>query len=93
MTTWVYEVHVVGQLSDRVLAQIHDQVGEVVTTPVPACTLITANPQDQSALMGLLDQLHGLGLRVLELRRVAEPETETAGEILRFSQDPDPTWP
>jgi len=84
MTTWVYEVHVVGRLSDGVLTQIHDQVGEVSTTTEPVCTLIRGSVPDQSALVGLLDQLHALGLKVLELRRLVDPETEPDGEIVRF---------
>ena len=93
MTTWVYEVHVTGQPSDRVLAQIHDQIGEVLTTQEPARTLITGRVPDQSALMGLLDQLHALGLEVLELRHVVEPDTESDAEIHRLTPDPDSTSP
>lgn len=86
MTTWAYEVYVAGQPSDGVLAQIHDQIGEIVTTQEPARTLITGRVPDQSALLGLLDQLHDLGLEVLELRHLVEPETD--GQILRVSPDP-----
>ena len=91
MTMWTYEVYVAGQPSDGVLAQIHDQVGEVFTTPEPARTLITGRVPDQSALIGLVDQLHALGLEVLELRHVVEPEPESDGEILEFPPNPDPT--
>ena len=91
MTTWAYEVYVAGQPSDGVLAQIHDQIGEIVATQEPARTLITGSVPDQSALLGLLDQLHVLGLEVLELRHVVEPEID--GEILRVSPDPRSTSP
>jgi hypothetical protein len=72
MTSWVYEVHVVGQLSDDVLAQIQADRGEVVATTLPASTLIRGQVPDQSALMGMLDQLHALGLNVSEVRRAVD---------------------
>ena len=89
MTMWTYEVYVAGQPGDGVLAQLHEQVGEVVTTEEPVRTLITGSVPDQSALIGLVDQLHALGLEVLELRHVVEPESESDAEIVELPP-PDP---
>ena len=76
MTDWVYEVQVVGELSETVLAQIHAEVGEVITSPEPVTTVIRGSVADQSAFVGLLDQIHALGLQVRELRHLDDWEGE-----------------
>jgi len=72
MTSWVYEVRVAGQLSDSALSGLDAEVGKVFTSTEPATTLIRATTPDQSALVGLLDLLHTLGLDVVELRQVMD---------------------
>jgi hypothetical protein len=79
MTTWVYEVQVVGDLSESALARIRAEVGSVYTTAEPATTVITGSVADQSALVGLMDLIHALGLEVCELRRVNDPNGQTDG--------------
>ena len=81
MTRWVYEMHVVGQVSDRVTARIQSEVGDVVSTTQPVRTLIRGTVADQAALVGLLNLVHALGLEVCELRRVAELSAETDAKI------------
>ena len=39
--------------------------------------MISGKVADQSALVGLLDLIHALGLEVCELRHVSEPDAET----------------
>ena len=85
MTSWVYEVQVVGRLSQSVLSELDAEVGEVFTTTEPVTTLIRANTPDQSALVGLLDLLHALGLKVFALRRVMDIDESGDAEILPFS--------
>ncbi|MGW7681384.1 hypothetical protein ACWGID_11630 [Kribbella sp. NPDC054772] len=76
MTSWVYEVRVVGRLSDTIRSELDAEVGRVFTTTEPISTLIRANTPDQSALVGLLDVLNALGVKVVEVRRRA---TDTDG--------------
>lgn len=77
MSGLVYEVHVVGELNENVLARIDAEVGNVHTSTEPATTVISGKVADQSALVGLLDLIHALGLEVCELRHVSEPDAET----------------
>jgi hypothetical protein len=77
MSGLVYEVHVVGVLSETVLSRIHAEVGNVHSSTEPATTVISGKVADQSALVGLLDLIHALGLEVCELRHVSEPEAQT----------------
>lgn len=77
MTRWVYEMHILGQLSDRMTARIQSEVGDIVSTTEPVRTLVRGSVADQAALVGLLNLVHTLGLEVCEVRRVAEMPTET----------------
>jgi hypothetical protein len=77
MAVWTYEVEVVGQLSEAVLARIDAEVGKVLVTTEPVTTVIRGSVADQSGLVGLLDLMHAHGLQVCEIRRVAEAEGET----------------
>ena len=74
MSALAYEVHVAGELSETDVAELRAEVGELYVTTEPVRTLITGHVSDQAALVGLLDQLHALGLKVWELRRIPEPE-------------------
>ena len=75
MTDCVYEIHIRGNVAEQVLVQLRAQFGHVATALEPACTLITGTVPDQAALVGLLDDLHDLGLEVRELRRMAAMES------------------
>lgn len=90
MTSWVYEVQVVGQLSQSILSELDDEVGKVFTTTEPVTTLIRARTPDQSALVGLLDLLHALGLNVIALRQVADIDKGREPEIQAFSPGSPP---
>jgi hypothetical protein len=43
----------------------------------PAETVLSGELPDQSALFGLLIRVHSLGLHLLEVRRVSDPEATT----------------
>ena len=90
MTSWVYEVQVVGQLSHSILSELDAEVGKVFTTTQPVTTLIRARTPDQSALVGLLDLLHTLGLKVVAVRQVADIDEGRETEIQAFSPGPPP---
>jgi hypothetical protein len=94
MQAWVYEIQVVGRLSDSDLAKIHAEVGErLTTTAEPVSTLIRGSVADQSALIGLLNLLHALGLKVYELRRLTDLESDTDAQIASFSPGDVPGMP
>lgn len=81
MTKWVYEVQVVGPVSESDLARIDAEVGTVLVTTQPVTTVIGGSVADQSGLVGLLDLMHALGLQVWGLRRLNDPDRETDGDV------------
>ncbi len=76
MTNWVYEVQVLGTLSETALARIDAEVGNVLVTSEPISTVIRGIVADQSALVGMLDLMHALGLEVCGLRRVTDLDSD-----------------
>lgn len=88
MTNWVYEVHIDGQVSDAVLAQLQAELGQVVTTTEPATTVIRGQIPDQSALIGVLSLLHRLGLNVSEARRVVDLNEQSDADLRHGSSSP-----
>jgi len=64
----VYEIRVGGQLS----SDWSDWLGGMTITPIGADETRIAGPvADQSALYGVLAQLHTLNLTLIEVRRVS----------------------
>jgi len=90
MTSWVYEVRVVGQLGHGILAELDAEIGKVFTTSEPVSTLIRARTPDQSALVGLLDLLHALGLKVVGLQQVIDIDERREAEVEPLSLGPRP---
>lgn len=90
MSSWVYEVRVVGRLSDTVLAGLDAEVGKVFTSTEPVSTLIRARTPDQSALVGLLDVLNSLGLKVVEVRRATPLDEGREADVLPWRSGPRP---
>jgi hypothetical protein len=80
VTAYVYEIHIRGQVAEQVLVDLRTQFGHVATALEPASTLITGTVPDQAALVGLLDDMHDLGLEVRELRRMADMESPAAAQ-------------
>ncbi len=73
MTQWTYEVHVNGDVDDRILSEIRAEFGNVTATVEPASTVMSSDVPDQAALIGMLTRLQDLGLKVHEVRRLVEP--------------------
>ena len=73
-----YEIRIKGRLSDSLLAAFEG----LTATVEPVETVLHGPVQDQSALHGLLDRIHSLGLELVEIRQLpaaagdapAEPE-------------------
>lgn len=61
-----FEVHVRGELPEEGLPELE----HLTATVVPAQTVLTGAVPDQAALIGLIGRLQGLGLEVVEVRRV-----------------------
>ncbi|GAA4359114.1 hypothetical protein [Angustibacter luteus] len=61
-----FEVHVRGQLPPELLEELDFLSADVV----PAQTVLTGVVPDQAALFGLLTRLQGLGLELVEVRRL-----------------------
>jgi hypothetical protein len=72
MTDWAYEIRITGSLDEHVQAKLRTRLGRVSITDEPASTLLSGVVADQAALVGVLDRLHDLGLRIHELRRVRD---------------------
>ena len=66
-----YEVRVRGHLVDRLRAAFE----EFEVAEVPVETVLSGVLADQAALHGLLERIQSLGLELVEVRRLAEPDT------------------
>jgi hypothetical protein len=69
MARLVYEVSFKGSASDMLAGAFQD----CAVDSRRGVTLVRSPVADQSALKGLLDRIHGLGLELLEVHLVAEP--------------------
>jgi hypothetical protein len=70
MSQRTYQVRIAGEVPVELLQDVCDLT---ITVELPETVLYGPLP-DQSALFGLLTHLHGLGLQVIEVRRLADPE-------------------
>jgi hypothetical protein len=70
MTEATYEVRVSGLLPAELLVELQ---GLSVSVEPPETVLHGSLP-DQSAVVGLISRIHGLGLRLIEVRRLAADE-------------------
>lgn len=66
MVDATYQVRVAGVIPDELLAELQ---GVTVNVEPPETVLQGAMP-DQAAVVGLITQVHGLGLRLIEVRRL-----------------------
>ncbi|BCJ45778.1 hypothetical protein GCM10010168_58020 [Actinoplanes ianthinogenes] len=53
-------------IPDEVLAELRD----LTVSVEPPETVLHGNLPDQSAVVGLISRIHGLGLRLIEVRRL-----------------------
>jgi hypothetical protein len=63
-----FEIHVRGSVPAEVL----EEFGGLTATVVPTETVLSGVLVDQSALYGVLNRLQGLGLDLVEVRRVID---------------------
>ncbi|GIE91254.1 hypothetical protein [Actinoplanes regularis] len=61
-----YQVRVSGVIPDELLAELRD----LTVSVEPPETVLHGNLPDQSAVVGLISRIHGLGLRLIEVRRL-----------------------
>jgi len=74
-----YQVRVSGTIPAELMVELQD----LTVTVEPPETVLHGSLPDQSAVVGLISRIHGLGLRLIEVRRLQpgeEPE-----------QKPDPS--
>jgi hypothetical protein len=64
-----YEIRVRGRVGKSTLSRFEGFDAEVE----PAETVLRGAISDQSALHGILDRIQGLGLELIEVRRVGRP--------------------
>jgi hypothetical protein len=70
-----YQVRVAGVIPAELLAELRD----LTVSVEPPETVLHGSLPDQSAVVGLISRLHGLGLRLIEVRRLPTdegPETQ-----------------
>jgi len=65
-----YEIRIKGRVGDPVLATFTTLNASVR----PAETVLRGVVPDQAALRGLLDRIQSLGLELIEIRQVDDPE-------------------
>ena len=73
-TPTVYRIEVTGQLDPERSAWLQDMALTVERRAQGPVTVLSGPVVDQAALMGLLRRLHGLGLTLLLVQRLA-PDT------------------
>jgi hypothetical protein len=70
-----YQVRVAGVIPAELLSELRD----LTVSVEPPETVLHGSLPDQSAVVGLISRLHGLGLRLIEVRRLPAdegPETQ-----------------
>jgi hypothetical protein len=67
MTATRYEIRVKGRLTASVQSAFHGMATQVE----PVETILTGALEDQAALYEILQQVHALGLELIEVRRAA----------------------
>jgi hypothetical protein len=69
-----YQVRVSGVIPAEVLAELHD----LTVSVEPPETVLHGSLPDQSAVVGLISRIHGLGLRLIEVRKLPAGEEPDA---------------
>jgi len=65
-----YEVRISGVVPAELLSELHD----LTISVEPPETVLHGSLPDQSAVVGLISRIHGLGLRLIEVRRLSAGE-------------------
>jgi hypothetical protein len=71
----LYQLRVEGSIPSDL---VRDLDGLKVSVE-PAETVLSGTLPDQSALFGVLVRIHGLGLQLLEVRRLTDPDATSKG--------------
>jgi hypothetical protein len=66
MSATNYQVRVSGTIPSELLAELSDMTISVG----PPESVLDGELPDQSALLGLISRMHGMGLRLIEIRRL-----------------------
>lgn len=66
MSDATYQVRVSGLIPDELLSELQD----LTVSVEPPETVLHGSLPDQSAVVGLISRIHGLGLRLIEVRRL-----------------------
>jgi hypothetical protein len=69
-----YQVRVSGAIPAELLADLQD----LTVSVEPPETVLHGSLPDQSAVVGLISRIHGLGLRLIEVRRLQPDEVPGA---------------
>jgi hypothetical protein len=72
MAEATYQIRVSGTLPAELLTEL----GSLDVIVEPAETVLYGSLPDQSVLFGLITRIHGLGLRLIEVRRLVVSEGE-----------------
>lgn len=65
-----YQVRIAGVVPAELLAELHD----LTVSVEPPETVLHGSLPDQSAVVGLISRIHGLGLRLIEVRRLPDED-------------------
>jgi hypothetical protein len=65
-----YQVRVSGEIPAELLTELRD----LTVSVEPPETVLHGSLPDQSAVVGLISRIHGLGLRLIEVRRLPHEE-------------------
>lgn len=65
-----YEIRIRGKLGEPVI----ESFGDLDASVKPAETVLRGTLPDQAALHGLLDRIQSLGLELIEVKQVPDPE-------------------
>jgi hypothetical protein len=63
-----YEIHIKGRISEQLMSAFEDMDARVG----PVETVLSGRELDQAALRGVLDRIQGLGLELIEVRRLPD---------------------
>ncbi len=74
MTAATYEIPIKGRISAQLVAAF----AGMEATVRPADTVLLGHSIDQAALRNLLDRIQGLGLELIEVRRLPDAEAADA---------------
>ena len=61
-----YEIHIKGRISEQLMSAFEG----LEPTVGPVETVLSGRELDQAALRGVLDRIQGLGLELMEVRRL-----------------------